>query len=411
MDLGDWNEELGRFPADWETQGDEWLHRFGVEAEQRLLGAHVTGWGLDARTDPFVEVRLQLANDSTLRVLLGPMPGEVFALASGSGQRPDEQTLAVLAKAVQEVGAALGGSGSEFMWEAFIGPSPGRSAHQGHYLAAPTTVGSLHLESAGTVHEEAGESLLPSFSQWSVHRSVPVRVSGISTGYAWEIASMAAARDLRTLCGLLSLASGSEFSVRESPWPVELVRRRVPDKPAWYGSPLSDESDVLPGEAFAAPAWLNDDCWFAARADGWRARALDAYLEGVYAEAKHPSLAAVSYIAAIEAVASRVFQGGRCEQCGTRRGIAKSFRAALRLVLDEVWAAELDAIYNSRSRTVHEGSLHGHETTVGAIFVGVWSADTSRDFRWRTLWRLRLAAGDLVRRALTDDLPPKGPLV
>lgn len=410
MNLGEWSIDLGSSPAVWEIQGDEWLHWFGVELAARLSGAQVTGSSFDANSAPFVEVRLQLGTGAGLRMLLGATADQVLAIATGSNEdRPDDRTLNALSDAVAAVGANLGGSGRQFEWEAFIGPSPGRSAHQGHYLEAPAQVGPLRLESTGVVHEEASAAILPSFSSWTIHRSVPISVTGTSNGYQWEIASMDAARDLRTLCGLLSLSSESEFSVRDSPWPVEEGRRHVPDRPPWYSSPPTAQSDVLPGEAFAAPVWISD-CWLAARAGDWRSRALDVYLEGVYAESEHPSLAAVSYIAAVEAVATRLFNHQRCGECRAPRYIAASFRAAIRVVLDEQDASELDAVYTSRSKTVHQGSLHGSETTPGALSIGFWSADTNRDFRWRTLMRLRVAAGRLVRRALTDELPVKGPL-
>lgn len=405
---------LGESEVAWETQGDEWLHWFGVAVAEQVPDLAVAGSKYDNTTKPFIAVPLQRGGALTdLRVLLGVATDHVVALAHGL-EEPfvSDELLAGLRDAVSEVKGRLGDPGAEFEWSAIVGHPANRIGGIEKHLEAPGTVGPLRLESSGVILAEPGTSDQSSLSSWALHRSVPIRVFGRSTGYRWDAASLGAARDLRTLCALLTLAWGADVGVKEGPAPLEWGARQVPDRPPWYAPPEfdaeSDDAD-LPGSPTTVPEWV-DPAWNAARHGAWRSRALDAYLEGVYAETHHPSLAAVAYTAAVETVAARVFEIPRCPSCGGRHGIAKAFRAALRVVLPETEAEELDPVYVSRSKTVHEGVLHGSEIAPGVFGGGIWTSDRSRDFRWRTLWRLRSAAGRLVKRALMDNLPPKGPL-
>lgn len=77
-----------------------------------------------------------------------------------------------------------------------------------------------------------------------------------------------------------------------------------------------------------------------------------------------------------------------------------SFKAALRWVLTEEEARELDSVYGARSQTVHAGLLHGGETVPG-ISAQTWSTNSDRlSFRWKVLWKLRRAAALLFLRCL-----------
>jgi hypothetical protein len=123
--------------------------------------------------------------------------------------------------------------------------------------------------------------------------------------------------------------------------------------------------------------------------------------------ARHPSLAAVSFVASVETIAGKLFKFERCKQCANRRGLGAGFKAALRKVLSEEKAAALDHVYGARSKTVHAGKLHGGEATPGILFRGPWSRNNADDFRWRTLFRLQEATRLLLTWAIANPWPAR----
>ncbi|MET8997528.1 hypothetical protein [Amycolatopsis sp. NPDC004169] len=134
---------------------------------------------------------------------------------------------------------------------------------------------------------------------------------------------------------------------------------------------------------------------------------MDTYLEGIQALPRHPSFAAVSFVASVETIAGKLFKFESCKKCRNRLGLGAGFKAALRKVLSEEEAAALDPVYSARSKTVHAGILHGGETTPGILFRGPWSRNNTDDFRWRTLLRLQRATRLLLAWAITNPWPAR----
>lgn len=97
-------------------------------------------------------------------------------------------------------------------------------------LAEEATVGGMWLESTGMMLVEPSEGPQPSLWGWAAHVSVPIRVQGNARGYNWDATSAPIARDLRTLCGLLSIELGALIVVRESAAPLECDERTVPEQ-------------------------------------------------------------------------------------------------------------------------------------------------------------------------------------
>jgi hypothetical protein len=405
----DWYAVLATTPVAWAQQGDEWMTRFGLAVINTSSGIAVTGYTHDATTGPFVQVRFARAgSELDTCVLLAGTPEAVVVLAAGPIE-PEAELLSLLAAAAQEASARLGEMGSEHDWTAIIGHGTERTGGTEKRLAASATVGPLRIESTEVTLTEPDTSQNISLSGWSIHRSVPILVNGTSRGYSWQVAAIDAARQLRTLCGLLSVSWESDFAVREAAASLEWGTRQVPVHPPWYAPLPPEESGDVPGNPVTIPDWL-DEAWDRLDHDPHLLASLDAFLEGIYAERRHPSLAAVSFTACVETIAKNVYNLDHCSCCGATSGIGRAFRASLRLVLDENEAAALDPVYGDRSKTVHAGRFHGGETTPGFFFPSIWREDPARDFRWGTLLRLRKAARLLLERALTANLPPKGPL-
>jgi hypothetical protein len=83
--------------------------------------------------------------------------------------------------------------------------------------------------------------------------------------------------------------------------------------------------------------------------------------------------------------------------------VAARFRAALRLVAADEEVRRLGAAYTPRSKTVHQGRLHGGETTPG-MFNSSWGADPIREFDWM-VWGMRSASRKLLETAVRGELP------
>lgn len=400
----DWYRELGTFPLAWFRQGDEWLYWLSQAVIDETSDVRVSGHKWDDTTRPFVQVSLTLSGSPLdMCVLVAAGEDAVMVLAAG-GDVPDSNLLSSLAGAAQVASDRLGETGTDHAWTAVIGrPTSGGVPGLEKRLEGSAAVGPLQLQSTEVVLVEPDTAEQTSISSWSIAQSVPIRVRGSSRGYSWVVAAGHAARDLRTLCGLLSVAWDCELAVREAAAPVEWGMREVPKQPPWYSPDAPPMLGALP-EPATVPAWI-DNAWTNAQEDAQLLAALDSFLEGLYASGRHPSLAAVAFTACVETLGSQVFEPQRCGTCGTRTGITRTFKAALRLVLTEDEAAQLDAVYGERSGTVHRGRLHGGETTPGAQFLGVWSQNPARDFRWRTLWNLRRACRLLLRAALVEGLP------
>ena len=226
-------------------------------------------------------------------------------------------------------------------------------------------------------------------------------------------ASMDAAKQLRQACALLSAAWESTLEVKSGPNEGARDRPHVVEIPHFTSHTqlhLDDEPNFLRpnGEAAVIPEWMPDAL---KRVDSkpWLARAMDIYLEGLYAMWQHPSLAMICFTATVETIGTRIFTLPRCPECGADRGYRRAFSAALRLVATEESAASLDGVYRERSKTAHAGVLHGMETTPGAVGFLYWSGFDSVAFRGRPV-RMEAVARKLLKMALLDELPAKGPL-
>lgn len=306
--------------------------------------------------------------------------------------------------------ATLGDEGEEIPWTAIIGHGPERISGGPSRLTTEVSIGPMRLVSTEQVLVEPDVTQQRTLSSWGIQYSVPMRVSGSSRGYNWAAASVRAARDLHTLCGLLSVVADETIILRETPGPAAWGERVVPPGLPWH-QPSSgpDTFDLSSATTLTLPERL-DSAWARVQQEPVLLAALDTYLEGIQAMPRHPSFAAVSFVASVETIASKLFKFKRCKECSNRLGLGAGFKAALRKVVSEEEATALDPLYGARSKTVHAGTLHGGETTPGILFRGPWSQDKAGDFRWRTLWRLRGATRLLLAWCIANPWPTPVPI-
>jgi hypothetical protein len=373
----------------------------------------IVGHKHDMTTGPFIEVSSTATNPaaSDTQFLILPIEdGLLVAAGTREGDIPDADAMEAWAQAARGATAALGAPGQPFDWTALIGPPYVRISGDEVSLQTPGAVGPFRISSAGQAMWEILPPQQPSLMSYGMAVSWPILVEGRHDGYSWQPAAKKAAFDLNRLAGLLSLAFGHCLVVREGAAPVDWGVRQVPGRHPWQAWPenaqLGDDADD-PKNPMTLPEWV-PTAWEILQQRPVLGHAVDAYHEALRAQLEHPSLALVAFIAAIEGVANTLFTVPRCEACGGNPGAAARFRAALRLVCDEVTAEQLGKAYSPRSRTVHRGQLHGSETRPGATGFG-WT-DPVRDFEFGHLWGMRKASGDLLRRALQDDLPEKSSL-
>lgn len=404
MDSYGWQKAIGNININFANVGDEWLVLFGKVLTELDPDCAVTEWEYNSDS-PLLVVRLSKG----LSILISHR-GEPVEVRAAAHSEPDNALLTVLTSAIKAASERIGGERLEHSWSAILVQTPKSLAPLAERLSDTAIVGDLRLEPLDLIFKDPFSpqptgSILG--STWGVRQSIPIRVHGTTVGYAWrEDASVGAARTLRSLCGLLSLCWEQTYEVGESAAPLTWGSRQGRDRRVWHREPIDDLGNDPQWSDHVVPDWL-DTAWAALQKNTSLSAAIDVFLEAKYAEERHPSLAAVAYISSIETIANMLYRYNRCPKCNGQKSIAYGFRTALREVLSEDAAKELDVLYGSRSKTVHAGKLHGGETTPGLLSAGLFSGDTTEDFRLRKLPLLRRVARVLITRALLDELPPR----
>lgn len=327
----------------------------------------VTARGVEAFTVLHVEVRKG-----------GPAKVRVNSDLDGGTRELCENAVAAAQRMLDE-------EPKEFSWSAVIGHDPDVASYTAERVGEdPVVVGGITLTSGPekvfeyvTDTSAYGERKLA--VMWPVH--VADQVLATSGRQAARIAALKA----RQLCALLSLISHDYWIVRIGPAVSE-----APKEP-WF--PATDQSLVEPGvvddnygepRVLSFPEWIGDsftvlDC------DRKIGDALIAYHEALLLQERHPSMALVAFMTAIEAIGSRTVALTRCqtcEHCTEEFGYARRFRRTLSRVLHRKEISYLGDVYNYRSRTAHDGTLFGNDRFSGMTnFAHLLASDKERDFR------------------------------
>jgi len=235
-----------------------------------------------------------------------------------------------------------------------------------------------------------------------------VVVHGASPGQTFFEAQSEAARQINRLCAVLSVAWDGAWAVRQTPGsfpldPSGLPRTRVQAEPP-------NRPEARPTVEVAVPDWTESAL---NRLDG-DPKLLEATLahhHGLMMEERHPSYALLAYVAVIEGFGARYVDLTPCPSCPAKTGSSKRFRTALRLVCSEEEVTQLRRTYEARSKTAHEGHLHGGEDLAGAIMsMRVVATEDWRLFRMLNVMPLRKASRDLLLLGLTGTLPERDSL-
>jgi hypothetical protein len=390
---------------DWAKQADEWVHRVS-ECMVETDGFSVTGHKYDDTTKPFIEFTGAQRSGAPLdtRLVIIPLEAGAFIAVAGKTEELDEAAADAWIQAARCATSRLGTPATEYDWSAVIAPPAIRIGGAEPFIDSEVNVGVFRLVPSGQPLYEKMPPQLPSFSSAGSGISWPILVEARHTGYNWEAALQKGAFDLHRLCALLSLVLDQCLVVREAPALISDGVRKAPSR-LWWQHWLEDfdaSTAPEPRNVKTIPEWASA-AWQQMNNRPQLGHAAAIHHEGLRAQFEHPSLALVAFIASIEAVTNLLYRVERCPECNAHKDVAARFRATLRLVATDEEARRLATAYSPRSRTVHQGRLHGGETIPGVLNFS-WGPNPVREFE-RMVWGMRDASRKLLQSAIRGELP------
>ncbi|MGC2940954.1 MULTISPECIES: hypothetical protein [unclassified Brevibacterium] len=320
----------------------------------------------------------------------------------------DGGLLKSLSKAVQRAVQLVVAVAADFEWSALLVQTP-RMLSYPCRLEGTLHIGSMTLRATDTdftdlvYHHDSGNSMS---SGYKMQVSRPIWVVGRTNASSMESAVSKAGRELRRVCGLLAVAWGVPYEIAVAPMPQ--YDQGPPQHKVRPGICLVQEaSPVEKWEAHPVPRWT-DDAYHQAEGEELTA-ALDMFLEAEYVSARHPSVSAVAYVAAIEAIGNTLFTSEVCTCCNSLPGATKRYRETVRLVVSDSVAQRLNRVYGWRSTTVHQGSLHSTEVNWSRGWARMLDPRDSENMA-AVIPELREATRLLIERGLNNQLPEPRPL-
>lgn len=308
--------------------------------------------------------------------------------------------------AIRRAQARLGRT-SEHRWWAIVAPT---NEHSGAVvLEHGVTVADIRLAMPETQYERYRRSATPRGlgGGGTVEVTYPVVVRGSASGYESRAAMKQANDQLLRLCASLTLDTGYFWEVLESPQPYEWDPTSLPVSEY----PLNDRDPVKYATVNCAATEVAEETFARMETDSVVANLAAAYYHAREIEEGSPSLATVIYVSVIEAIGSRFVPLTKCQccaDCNKSQGYARQFRKALREVLPRKEADRLGRLYEKRSKTAHEGTLHGTEFRLFAIS-NSFDSDPADFFFYQEVRHIRAAARGLLLKLVEDGLPEMEP--
>jgi hypothetical protein len=408
-----WERDVGAYPVDFERQGDEWTYHLAVE----LTGnGFITARGTDG-TDP-VEIGPPSSGPLTSRLHVRPHEGGLTCTVVGDGDVAADDQVEPWRRAAESAVASLGRRNHDFGWETIVGTDPHMLGpdHNG-CLKEARNLGPIILTPAGVcMREYVAPRELIDQQGFGIRHSFPIIAAGRINTYDWQRAVPMAQRVLRHTCALLSLCTDELWmprsQLRQLYDGAEGLHVPATVGPETLAADFLRESEwtgeIPPGTpTFDLPKWI-DQAWQSLIADPGLATAVNAHYEAMRLHWEHPSLAHLTYVAAIEGFGARFAKPVTCDccpDCTCEKGVAvKRFRKALKTVMTNREVKQLaDLTYDLRSRTGHEGRLFGSEETFGYSEMSLFFAAIDVVFDYSVLRTLRHASRNVLLKALKPD--------
>ncbi|MFF3129913.1 hypothetical protein ACFVRD_49015 [Streptomyces sp. NPDC057908] len=409
-----WEQAIGTFPVAFTEDGDEWAYHLknamGGSGFQRISGTDGAG-GPVAMGPPL---------DGSMTSILRVRPhadGITCTVVGEDGTLSPAQIDPWRAGAHTAVGE-IGRHQKPHAWDALVGLSP--STILGPDLRGQLSgrnLGPLDLAASGVyMREFRGPERVDSHFT-GISRTFPVVVTGRVTTYHWDRVVPVAQAQLRRVCALLTLSRKQLWEPRTHPWPQTAAGSTLkipisvgPEFPSPEGQEWTGE--VPPGTAGWRLPWWVDQAWERLENDSGLSTALNAYYEAMRLHRRHPSLALLTYVAAIEGVGMRFIPDALCDchpECTHYKGVAeKRFRKALKTVLTQREVKELAGpLYDKRSHTGHRGTLFGSEEVFGYAPTGPFQTSPYFQFEAMMLGQLAMVTNAVLVKAFSD--PDRGP--
>ncbi|GAB3827737.1 hypothetical protein [Kribbella italica] len=384
------------------TAKDEFLHRLITFMRDRL------DYGYSSRTVyvPAIgrvdEYCLNTSGSKELpRLWIVSHDGYLILYAAGLGSEGEEllvwqqcieHSLSTLGKRADvEWVAILSQSPSDVAFAQKLTPSADRSELQFRLLD-----GCISEDRSATM-SDVGVMVMPSF-HW------PIELSGVASCYAWgQDGDWRTAERVSVLVALLSLEWDSHWRIREGPRQSGVHWEGEAPLMGHGWKRIEDDHPLARGQSVVVPRWLEKAESEVMR----RTRTRDAlvmHYQGLGLTAHNPSIALVCFIAAIETIAQLDRKPDRCEECKSVIGSRARFEEAIRPVLKPEQVELLATAYAKRSRTVHQGKLHGAELRVeGWGPMSLFVPDPLFDFEKGTVLSARRASRQLILKQLPTN--------
>ncbi|MGX1250209.1 hypothetical protein RKD48_002720 [Streptomyces ambofaciens] len=391
----------------WEARGNEWISRIVEHMAEHhgITGHQMAAYG------SFMKVTVSVGGEggnSDTCLIVFPLPEKkVVVLACGT-ERADEELVSGFRAALKSAMEEIRKPARAQKWSAIIGEAP--SVFQGNpqRISESFALDGVKLSSTERHFWQPGVSASPSVSSLSLHSSIPILVRGTSVGYDWaHNAQRDAAETLGVLVAFLSVIWNIHVDVEEGPAPLELGERQLPDRhPGMKGFDLGALAESNTVGNLIVPEWIND-AWLLTKRRSKIKSSVSMYMEGVRVEDRHPSLALVAYVAAVESISLMLFKEKRCKECSNHLDVGNKFLEALKLVTEGSDFEMLRLTYGNRSKTVHQGKLHGTELALGAFSFGMLSNDSATSFKLNSVRIMKGAARKLLVMAMRSQLPER----
>jgi hypothetical protein len=360
-----------------------------------------------------VEVGPPLNSAVLSRLVIRPHSDGISCTAVGEGSADVDQ-IDPWRRAATSACSSLGQHDREFSWQAIVGTSPHElGLDRIGVLRSPTQIGPVTLTPGGVcMREYVSSSSLIDRPEFGVRHSFPLIASGRVTSYAWRPVEDVVIWQVRRTCTLLSLATGKLWmprllptrpTVEDDPLSVPVLAGNVPafdheQATAWTG-------DVPEGtNGFEVADWVAG-AWTLLDADPELRMAASAHYEAMRLRAHgHPSLAYLTFVAAIEGYGMRLVPDAMCAcrpDCTHVKGVAqKRFRKALKTVMTQKEVQRIaESAYDLRSYTGHRGALFGSEAMLGYSPSKLFTPDLSATMPFGFLGEIHEVSGRVLTAA------------
>ncbi|MFC8665489.1 hypothetical protein [Streptomyces sp. NPDC057199] len=352
-----------------DTEKDEFIHHLFEHMRQAFDHGYSSQTRMDLGFGRVDEWKLNTSDGRELPRLwvVNRTEGLMLALAGQGKQRQED--IAVWREGIEAAIARIGARGEEH-WIAILSQKqPDPYMLNGQRLGESASIGDLSFTSLtdgiaedAQIHASGLGVSSGQFFHW------PIEVRGATSCYTWcRDGELTALARLRRISALLSLAWDSPWLVREGPRDASASFFGMSSPLQGHSwRPIVDERIRESSRPIVVPNWIAD----AERAMSQIPRSANALLmhqEGLILRRDHPSMALVCFTASVEALAQINKNPEKCSECSMVLSSRKRFDDAINGVLDEGQAAHLMKAYPQRSRTVHQGRLHGTEMQIGGF--------------------------------------------